>query len=137
MKDRIIKFIEDAGDAFGNQIQRNVAVRSVASLFDEENEKCNFIREVEEVDKYIDISEIIHRCDEGFIYKQRERRNDDCTKKYHLRVVLKDDKRGCILLPTVCENIDSAMILYIANKNNCPDMVDATLKLLNTQVRKL
>ena len=101
MKDRIIKFIEDAGDAFGNQIQRNVAVRSVASLFDEESEKCNFIREVEEVDKYIDISEIIHRCDEGFIYKQRERRNDDWSKKYPFRVVLKDEKRGWRLLPTV------------------------------------
>ena len=138
MKDKIIGLIEHAGDAFGSKLQRNVAVGTVTRLFDEEISKRIFIDEVEECDKHIDISEIIYRCDEGFIYKQRERnKNDEWAKNYPYRVALKHEKRGWRVLSTVCDTVESAMILFIGTKNNCEDMVNPTLKLLNIVVKEV
>lgn len=136
MKDRIIKLIEDAGDAFGNQIQRNVAVGSVLRNFQVEEDKNNLIKQIETDDHHADVSEIIYSDEVGVIFKQRPRKADDkWDNLYPYRVAVKTEKRGWKMATTVCDTVDSAMILLIATKKERQNMVEAVLQLLNVEVK--
>lgn len=135
MKDKIIKLIEDAGDAFGNQLQRNIAIGSVTRNFTIESERNQLIKQIEEDDHHADVSQIIFEGENGVIFLQRTRKNDNYGKGFPYRVAIKTEKRGWKMLNTVCDTVDSAMVLYLAEKGGRPNMVDAVIQLLNVEVK--